>query len=67
MNVSVLMGGILFGSIGVGFLVYGKKQHAIIPLISGMMLIVCPYVISNIYLLVITGILFTALPFIIKR
>ena len=67
MNASILMWGILFGSIGVGFFVYGKKQQAVIPLISGILLIVCPYVISNVYLLVITGIVFTALPFVIKR
>jgi hypothetical protein len=67
MNVSVLMWGILFGSIGVGFFVYGKKQQAIIPLISGIGLILCPYVISNVYLLVLAGIVFTTLPFAIKR
>jgi hypothetical protein len=67
MNVSVLMWGILFGSIGVGFFVYGKKQQAIVPLISGMVLCICPYVVTNVYLLVLTGIVFTALPFVIKR
>jgi hypothetical protein len=67
MNASTLMWGVIFGSIGLGFFVYGKKQKAIIPFISGIGLMVCPYFISNVYYLVITGIVFTALPFIVKR
>ena len=67
MNASTLMWGVIFGSIGLGLFVYGKKQKAIIPFISGIGLMVCPYFISNVYYLVITGIVFTALPFIVKR
>jgi len=67
MNASTLMWGVIFGSIGLGFFVYGKKQKVIIPFISGIGLMVCPYFISNVYYLVITGIVFTALPFIVKR
>jgi hypothetical protein len=66
MNASTLMWGVIFGSIGFGFLVYGKKQKAIIPLLSGIGLIVFPYFISNVFILVITGIVFVALPFFIK-
>jgi len=67
MNASTLMWGVIFGSIGLGFFVYGKKQKAIIPLLSGTGLIVFPYFISNVLILVITGIVFVALPFFIKR
>jgi hypothetical protein len=66
MNASTLMWGVIFGSIGFGFFVYGKKQKAIIPLLSGIGLIVFPYFISNVFILVITGIVFVALPFFIK-
>ena len=65
-STSMLMWGLLFGSIGLGFLVYGKKQKAIIPLICGIGLIVFPYFISNIYILVLSGIVLIASPFIIK-
>ena len=67
MNTSTLMLGLIFGSIGFGFFVYGKKQKAIIPLISGIALMVIPYFISNVFILVITGIVFVAFPFFIKR
>ena len=61
------MWGLIFGSIGLGFFVYGKKQKAIIPFISGIGLMVFPYFISNIIFLVITGIILAALPFVIRR
>ncbi|MBW2247205.1 MAG: hypothetical protein JRF62_08375 [Deltaproteobacteria bacterium] len=67
MNTSTLMWGVIFGSIGLGFFVYGKKQKAIIPFFSGIGLIVFPYFISNVFILIITGIVLVALPFVIKR
>ena len=66
MNISTLMWGIIFGSIGLGFFVYGKKQKAMIPILSGIALMVFPYFISNIYILILSGIVLVALPFFIK-
>ena len=60
------MWGMIFGSFGLGFFVYGKKQKAVIPLFSGIGLIVFPYFISNIYILVVAGIVLIALPFFIS-
>lgn len=67
MNTSTLIWGVIFGSIGLGFFVYGKKQKAIIPFISGIGLMLFPYFISNVFFLVIAGIIFVALPFVVKR
>jgi hypothetical protein len=66
MSTSTLMWGIIFGSIGLALFVYGKKQKAFVPLFSGIGLMVAPYFISNIYFLVLSGIVLTALPFILK-
>jgi hypothetical protein len=66
MNTSTLFWGILFGSIGLAFFVYGKKQKAVIPIFSGIGLMVVPYFISNVYFLVLSGIVLTVLPFILK-
>jgi len=65
-SASTIMWGLIFGSIGLGFVVYGKKQKAVIPLICGMGLIVSPYIISNILVLVLCGIVLAAIPFFIK-
>lgn len=67
MNISILMWGVIFGSIGLGFLVYGKKQRALVPLFCGIALIVFPYFIPNALILVVVGILLVAIPFVIKR
>ena len=63
---SLLMWGMLFGSIGLGFFVYGKKQRALVPLVTGIVLFVFPYFISNVYVLVLVGVLLVALPFFVK-
>jgi len=66
MNTATLMWGMIFGSIGLGFFVYGKKQKAIVPFLSGIGLMVFPYFISNVYILILSGIVLAALPFFIR-
>lgn len=66
METATIIWGLLFGSIGLGFFMYGKKQKALVPLISGIGLMVFPYLVSNVYILVISGIVLSALPWLIK-
>ena len=61
-----LMMGVLFGSIGLGFFVYGKKQKAVIPFVSGISLMALPYFISNIYILILVCIVLIILPYFVK-
>ena len=61
-----LMMGVLFGSIGLGFFVYGKKQKAVIPFVNGIGLMALPYIISNIYILILLCIGLVFLPYFIK-
>lgn len=63
---ATIIWGMLFGAIGLGFFVYGKKQKRVAPLITGIVLLVFPYFISNVYLVVIIGILLVALPYFIR-
>ena len=63
---SQLMWGMLFGAVGFGFLMYGKKQKAVAPLCAGIALCVSPYVISNVYVLVITGAALVVMPFVVN-
>ena len=64
---STLIVSMIFGSIGVGYFMYGKKQARMVPLITGIALCVYPYVLSNAYALVGVGILLTALPWVLRR
>ncbi len=66
-SASVLMWGMLFGAIGFGYFVYGKKQGAYLTMICGVVLIIIPYFISNLYAIVLSGVALTALPFIVKK
>jgi hypothetical protein len=63
---AVLLWGLLFGSIGFGFFIYGKKQKAVVPLITRIVLCVVPYFIANVYALVVVGVVFMAIPFFVR-
>ena len=67
MSTAVLLWGILFSSIGLGFFIYGKKQKAAIPFTCGIILMIYPYFISSTMLLVIIGVVLTAIPYFIRR
>lgn len=66
MSIATLFWGVLFGSIGLGFFIYGKKQQVIMPLLCGIGLMGLPYFISNVYVMVLTGIVLVVLPFLIR-
>jgi hypothetical protein len=66
MNASLLLWSLLFSSIGLGFFVYGKKQKAIVPLLSGLGLMIYPYFVSNTILLVAIGVALMALPYFVR-
>ena len=57
---------LIFGSIGVGFFLYGRKQKAVVPLICGLVLIAFPYFVSNTVLLVVIGLLLIAIPYFVR-
>lgn len=62
----LLIWGMLFGAIGLGFFIYGKKQKAVVPLTTGIALFIFPYFISNVYLLVIIGVVLVVLPYFVR-
>jgi hypothetical protein len=57
---------ILFGSIGMGYLIYGKKQRRGIALLSGIALCAFPYFVSNVFLIILIGIVLMALPYFVR-
>jgi hypothetical protein len=63
---SLLILGMVFGAIGLGFFAYGKKQKAIVPIVSGIALFVFPYFIANAYMLVIVGAFLVVLPYFLR-
>lgn len=66
MDSSSLLWGLLYGSIGMGYFVYGKKQQRGVALISGIALMVFPYFVSNAILGILIAIVLMALPFFMR-
>lgn len=65
MDPTAVMLSILFGSIGLGLFVYGKKQGKLVHLIAGLLLMVVPYVVPGaVMMTVVCGVL-VALPFLL--
>jgi len=62
-----LLFGLLFGSIGTVYMIYGKRQSSAIHIVVGAILLVYPYLISNAILVVIVGAILTAIPFAHQR
>ena len=67
MNAGVLLWGLLFSSIGLGFFLYGKKQRAVVPLVCGLVLMIYPYFIPNVIALVAIGVVLAAVPYFFRR
>lgn len=62
LNASTLWWGLLFGSIGLGYFIYGKKQQAIVPLVCGVALMAFPYFVSGTAWLIVVGVVLLAIP-----
>lgn len=63
LSTAALMWGVLFGSIGAGYLFYGRKQRKPVPLVCGGLLIAYPYFVTNIGLLVAIGVVLMLVPY----
>ncbi len=65
-NPASLLWGLVFGSIGMGYFLYGKKQGRIAALVSGIALMVFPYFVTNWFFIVLIGMALMALPYFVK-
>ena len=62
MNATLLLWGVLFSSIGLGYFVYGKKQQRRVVMYCGIGLMIVPYFIGSVYMLVALCLALLALP-----
>ncbi len=61
-----LLWGLLFGAIGIGYLLYGRRQRVLIPFLAGAGLVSFPYFVDNTGVLVLVGVILSAVPFVLK-
>jgi hypothetical protein len=66
MDTAQLVWGMLFGAIGVGFIVYGRRQRALVPLLCGLALVVFPYFVAATWALVLVGLVLIAIPYFVR-
>ena len=66
MDATSLMLSMLFGTLGMGYLVFARKAGRFVPAIAGVALMVVPYFISSVLLMVIACLGLAAVPFILR-
>jgi len=59
--------GFLFGAVGLGYFIYGKKQGKLIPLLVGIGLMVFPYFFPDPTLVVLVGLVLMAVPYFVRE
>jgi type IV secretory pathway TrbF-like protein len=64
---TALVWSMLFGAVGVGYFIYGRRQGRIVPFVSGVGLMVVPYFIDGTGALVAACIALMALPYFVRR
>ena len=57
---SFLIASLVWGSIGLGFVVYGKRHSAVVPLVGGIALIAISYFVGSVLVMSIIGVALVA-------
>ncbi|MEH6358824.1 MAG: hypothetical protein V7745_07530 [Pseudomonadales bacterium] len=66
-NTAIILWALLFGSIGVGYFIYGKRQGQPVVRYTGIALILFPYFVREELAMILVGISLLLLPYVIKR
>jgi hypothetical protein len=66
MDMATLWWGVVFGAVGLGFFIYGKRQGAFVPLLCGIGLMVFPYFVANAWATVAIGAVLMAIPYFVR-
>jgi hypothetical protein len=66
-STAAIVWGVLFGAVGAGYFLYGKRQREPVPMMCGVGLMVVPYLVSSTIALVVIGVLLGAVPFLLRE
>jgi hypothetical protein len=67
MDATSLMLSLLFGSLGMGFLMYGKKAGRPVPACVGLGLMICPYFIPQAGVLIVVCVALSSVPYFLRN
>ena len=62
-----LLWGTVFGAIGAGYILYGRRQREAIPLLCGIGLVGFTWFVTNPWAIVLAGAALMAAPFVARR
>ena len=60
---TAMLFGLVYGAIGLGFFLYGKRQGQAVPMLCGAGLGILPYFTTNPWILLLLGAILIVLPF----
>ncbi len=66
MNVNLLFIGLIFGSLGMGYIAYGRKQSHLPAILAGVGLCAFPYFVNSVWMSIVIGLALTILPFLLR-
>jgi hypothetical protein len=66
-NTNTILLGVLFGSLGLGYFIYGKNTVNFIAMVAGVALMVVPYFISNVIVLLIVCLVLAVAPYLLRE
>ena len=67
MDYGILMASFVFGLVGMGMFMYGRKSSRPVPLAAGMVLMTVPYFIPNLVALLLVCCAVTAAPWFLRN
>ena len=65
-DTTTLILSVVLGAIGAGYFVYGKKQQRFVALAAGLLLCTYPFFVSNLYAVIVLGVVLVAAPFVFR-
>lgn len=66
LDMGSLIFSVIFGALGTGYFIYGKRQGKAMPMLVGIALSIFPFFISGAWSMCLVGIALSALPFVLK-
>lgn len=68
LNAHFLFASLIWGSVGLGYFIYGKKQGSWVPMVGGILMIAASYVITSALLMSLAALaLIFAVYFLLKQ
>jgi hypothetical protein len=67
METASLLWGVVFGAVGAGYMLYGKRQRAPVPMVCGLALVAFTWFVTSTWAIVLVGAALMAAPFVVRR